>query len=75
MIPIELIGLRSRSAYQLNGADPASFGRGFASLDRLARKIACAISAPNKRRLISQPFRCIERQFNGKKKEKDSFLD
>jgi hypothetical protein len=55
MIPIELIGLRSRSAYQLNAADPAPFGRGFASLGRLARKIARAISALNQRRLISQP--------------------
>jgi hypothetical protein len=56
-IPIELIGLPSRSAYQLNGADPAPFGRGFASLGRVARIIACAISTPNQRRRIVQPVR------------------
>jgi len=50
---MELSRLRSRSAYQAPSSRPPS---GFAPLGRLSRKIAKpAISAPSRRRLISQP--------------------
>ncbi len=47
--------LAAGGSNNLNGADPAPFGRDFAALGRLARKIAYAVTAPNRRRLISRP--------------------
>ena len=58
-VPMEFSRLRSRSAYQTPSSRPPS---GFAPLGRLSREIAkAAIPVPNRRRLISQPVRLLDR--------------